>query len=102
MALCTAVYSPCTSRCSCTIRDLYSPHFSYRVCCKRHPASPSGASKKRAGGGHGLRDRGVRGRNLKVKRRFGQINDPLTKSGACRGSGLGEEGGGGTRSPALP
>lgn len=38
VALHTPGYSPCTSRCSCTIRDLYSPHFSYRVCCKRpHP-----------------------------------------------------------------
>lgn len=35
--------SPCTSRCSCTIRDLYSSHFSCRVCWrdKRHSKSHS-------------------------------------------------------------
>lgn len=86
----SAMYSPCTSRCSCTIRDLYSPHFSYRVCCKRYHPPHCQASQKQAGGGYRLRDQGVHRGNLQVKRRFRQINGPPKKEWGLHGQGLGK------------
>lgn len=92
-------HSPCTSRCSCTIRDLYSPHFSYRVCCKRHPPPPAPcqqlARNKQEVGRDRLRGRAVHRRNFKVKSRFAQVNGPLGRlmlEGAGTGGGEGPGG----------